>query len=81
MKKVENITEEKVTYTCDFCKKNNTHRSCNGCKKDICGDCIKSWDDRYSEDYPNKYCERCTKIRNSYSCKINSLQEQIDAFE
>lgn len=79
------IQEEKTiietTNMCDFCKKEIAYKSCSGCGKDICNDCIKSWDDTYSEDYPDKFCARCTNIRDKYKNKLYKLQEMIDELQ
>lgn len=79
IKKEKTITETK--RICDFCKKGITHRICNGCKKDICCNCIKSWDSTYSDDYLDKFCERCTNIRSSYKSEIYNLQEKINKLQ
>ncbi len=81
MRKIEKITKDKTIYICDFCKDEYSGGSCSGCSKDMCRDCIKSWDYRYSEDYPDKYCETCTNIRNKYSERISKLNREINEIE
>jgi hypothetical protein len=77
--KERSITEK--IRICDFCKKTQTRRRCSGCKKDMCRECIASYDDEYSDDYPDYYCERCTKIRETYKPKINKIKAKIDKLE
>lgn len=78
----EQITTTLYTMTCDFCgiKVEDVPSPlyikwhCKICKRDACNKCI-SWDYRYSNDYPDRYCPECWEWGKHY-LKLLEIEQQ-----
>ncbi len=78
-KELKEITRTETIFTCDICgEKIPREKTCNTCKRHICGKCSVADTRDWCDDYPRIHCKECWEIGKEYRDRIINEQAECD---